>query len=248
MRTMLLLLTACALGAALPACGSSVSSETSSTATASGGSGGTSSSSSTVGNGGNAGSGGIGGAGGQGAAGGAGGGLGGTGGAGGGGGTGGAGGGPMCPGLGDPCTDCMATQCPDTYCACYGNIDCGGLVQCFQTCAQGDQACFEACFTAHEDGISAAYLLGDCGAMACAAACPNSQPLTPCRRCLFESCDIQMNGCYANPDCLALFGCFQGCAGDMACNQQCVMAHLVGWQDAQPVIMCQQALCSADCN
>lgn len=169
-------------------------------------------------------------------------------GAGGGGGTG-AGGGPSCPGLGDPCTDCTAAQCPATYCACYGNLECSALLQCLQACPPNDAGCGQTCLTAHENGISAAFLLGDCAATTCSASCPNANnALTPCQQCLYGACDIQMNACIANPECTAVISCYQACAGNMACQQQCTAQHPQGVADAQAVNSCAQASCSNACN
>ena len=43
-------------------------------------------------------------------------------------------GGAGCPSLGDPCTDCLSSQCQAVYCNCFGNAECPALVQCFGQC------------------------------------------------------------------------------------------------------------------
>ncbi len=240
------------LVAALVGCGDEVSSESFGTSSTTTSTTGTGTSTSTSGGGGGTGGAGVGGA----AVGGSGGGststgtstTTGAGGAGGGGGMG-AGGGPSCPGLGDACTDCTAAQCPATYCACYGNLECSALLQCLQGCAPNDPMCGQTCLTAHEDGISAAFLLGDCAATTCSASCPNAtNALTPCQQCLYGSCDIQMNACIANPECTALVSCYQACGANMACQQQCATQHPQGLADAGAVSNCAQASCSNTCN
>jgi hypothetical protein len=156
--------------------------------------------------------------------------------------------GPACPSSGDACTMCLSTGCPSAYCACYGNLDCGALFQCFKTCMPGDSACVQACDTAHQNGISAAALLSDCAAAKCPAACPGTQALTPCQQCLYSKCDVQMNTCGANPECVALFACAKPCNGDMACVSQCEAAHPNGLSDATKVYACSKVGCAGICN
>jgi VDE lipocalin domain len=165
------------------------------------------------------------------------------------GGQGAGGGNPGCPGLGDPCTDCMAIQCSPAYCACYGNQDCSELYQCFGTCAPNDAACQQACYTDHEDGISDATLFGHCAATTCDAACEFGSELTPCQVCLYDDCEPEMNQCIANPDCTAIFACFQGCdPGDPGCPMACFMQYPDGSDDAQSVSQCAQTICAPACQ
>lgn len=165
------------------------------------------------------------------------------------GGQGAGGGNPGCPGLGDPCTDCMAIQCSPAYCGCYGNQDCSELYQCFATCAPGDAACEQACYTDHEDGISDATLFGHCAATTCDAACDFGFELTPCQQCLYDDCEPEMNQCVASPDCTAIFACFQGCdPGDPGCPAACLMQYPDGSDDAQSVSQCAQTICAPACQ
>lgn len=160
----------------------------------------------------------------------------------------GAGGGPACEGLGDPCTDCAAAQCPAVYCECAFNPECGLVIQCLQGC-MGDAACAQVCFTAHEDGISDAFLLGNCSATTCSMSCPNApNPLNDCRKCRFEQCEVESNACLANPECQALIACVGGCNGDPACGMQCAAQHQGGIADAQALRMCATANCSMECG
>jgi hypothetical protein len=156
--------------------------------------------------------------------------------------------GPTCPSFGDTCTTCASMDCGSAYCACYGNLQCLQLEQCFQGCAPGNTGCFQTCLTAHKDGISSAYLLGDCAATACPTACPTAgMPLSACQRCAFVSCQVQMNDCYADAECLALFACIKPCGGDMTCIQQCEAAHPGGLQDVQAVSFCAKNFCPTVC-
>ncbi|MCC6551914.1 MAG: hypothetical protein IT372_02685 [Polyangiaceae bacterium] len=171
----------------------------------------------------------------------------GTGGAGAGTGTGGAGGGVVCPDFGDPCTGCASASCPEIYCDCYNNPDCLALFQCSSGC-DGDQACVQACMTAHQDGIAAAYLLSDCAATICDASCAGGDELQPCSYCLAESCDDEMNACLADPECVALYNCLDGCAPvDLACQQGCYDAHGAGVPKLQDLLECAYSVCDGPC-
>jgi hypothetical protein len=156
--------------------------------------------------------------------------------------------GVMCPDTGTACTKCLSQACAPTYCSCYGNLDCSALFECWKTCSPGDTACAQSCESAHQDGISSAFLLSDCAASSCATDCPGTEALPACQKCLFESCDVQMNACVANPECTALFTCAKACNGDMTCVQQCATDHPNGVQDATKVNTCAKVSCTSVCN
>jgi len=163
------------------------------------------------------------------------------------GGAGGEGGGG-CASLGDPCTDCLSSQCQAVYCNCLSNAQCGALVQCFGQCMMGDQACNQACLTAHEDGISDAYVLGDCSGTVCMGSCKGGNSLKPCGLCLFTKCEPVMNQCLANPDCTALIQCLQACDGsDPTCPSTCAAQFPGGTTDAQAVGTCKNQSCASEC-
>ena len=165
------------------------------------------------------------------------------------GGSGGAGGTETCPGAGDPCTDCLSTQCAAVYCDCYNEIHCGGYLQCLGTCMMGDAACAQNCATVHEPGLSAAILAADCAATTCDGSCSFGQPLNGCQQCLYTSCAPQMNACIADPECTALLQCLQACVpGDMVCAQSCVGEHPDGLPEAQAVRDCRIDNCGDACN
>jgi hypothetical protein len=161
-------------------------------------------------------------------------------------------GGSMCPGFGDPCTNCTAAQCQATYCDCFNNPDCVALVQCLQGCTPGDAACQQTCFTDNQNGISDSVLLADCVEPNCngPTECNGSgQALGPCEECLFTSCPAEMNTCLANAECYALITCAQACPpGDQACINNCGLMHTGGINDAQGVLNCANNACAAVCN
>jgi hypothetical protein len=155
--------------------------------------------------------------------------------------------GQTCANLGDPCTTCEATQCADIYCNCYGNPQCGMLYECLLPCAANDVACQQACWTAHEAGISDGALLVHCAATVCAASCPGFAPITPCQECLFGECETQMNTCLANPDCVSLLACLDACTMP-GCENGCYAMYPGGLGDAGPVGDCLQASCAPACQ
>ncbi len=160
----------------------------------------------------------------------------------------GAGGSNPCPGLGDTCSNCTADKCMATYCTCYANPSCGGLVQCNSTCAPGDTGCAQNCLNSNKTGISEAFLLGDCAATQCVNECPGTSPLAECQRCLFSSCASQMNECLGNTDCSELIQCIQQCApGNDSCVTNCGFQHFDSIDKAQKIQDCSKAQCAGKC-
>ena len=155
----------------------------------------------------------------------------------------------MCPGLGDACSDCEALQCEATYCECYGNPECGALVACFDACVPFDQPCYQNCMTTHQAGISDAFLVGDCAATSCTAACPAAQPQKPCAKCLYTHCETPTNACLASKDCSALVQCIQNCgANDPICQQLCQGQYPLGVPALQNLTTCLGQFCDTECN
>lgn len=160
----------------------------------------------------------------------------------------GTGGGIGCDGLGDPCSDCAAVECPGLYCNCAGSPPCVSFVVCLSNCAPNDAVCTQSCMTQNEDGISDAFLLGNCSAQQCPAQCPNAQNLDGCQTCLFAACEVQMNQCLANPECTELLGCIAACdPANLSCPQVCLGMHPGGTADAQAVQTCAGQSCPM-CN
>jgi hypothetical protein len=156
------------------------------------------------------------------------------------------GGGEICPSGGDPCTTCQSTSCPKIWCECANNSECGALVACGYAC-NGDPGCEQGCLTAHESGIADAFLAAHCGATDCPGECPNTDPLSPCERCLFEECESKMTKCLANGACRALLRCLQECGDDEACQTLCYTTHALGATDADALVDCAQNECNGKC-
>lgn len=156
-------------------------------------------------------------------------------------------GGQMCPGFGDVCTSCLSDQCGATWCGCWDNPECIALIECFNPC-NGDEACQQVCMTAHQDGISDLYLASDCAGIHCQMECPGNDPLDPCTVCILEDCEGEMNACLADPECLALYNCLNGCPNvDLACQQACYADHGAGVPTLQAMLECSQVMCPNEC-
>ena len=137
-------------------------------------------------------------------------------------GQGGSGGGLVCQPLSDVCAQCAYGACEDLYCQCYAEMDCAQLVNCLQPCDPTDIPCQQPCLTDHQDSISKAFLLGDCAGGGCAAECMGVAVLGDCPKCLFTSCQSQMNACLADADCYEIVNCAIDCpAGDFSCALGC---------------------------
>ncbi|MBI4701060.1 MAG: hypothetical protein HY744_07870 [Deltaproteobacteria bacterium] len=153
----------------------------------------------------------------------------------------------QCPGVGSPCTECLAEKCQDLWCACYGETACAKLLACVQSCGPEDQGCGQGCLGANAEGASDFFLLIDCSATACHAGCPESKPLNPCEKCVYTECSAQMETCLGNPECMAIFQCTDQCGGQPGCGKKCMDEHPGGAQDAFHVHQCVQAECPGKC-
>lgn len=183
-----------------------------------------------------------------------------TGGAGGAGGTGaatsttgaggmGQGGAPACEAPGDPCNDCMFAQCNTTFCDCVASPGCSAIAACLDGCAAGDSACSQGCIDAQPSGVAEIALIGDCAATTCAASCNNPAPVDPCQVCLASHCEVELEACLADVECVALIACVSACLpGDQACVQTCGFQHLGGVQEGQSLGNCSTASCSVECG
>jgi hypothetical protein len=186
------------------------------------------------------------------------GGAGGSGGAGGFGGTGGtassssgaagAGGGMICSNFGDPCTTCLSTACPATYCACEMNSECLALSSCLHNCGS-NQSCGQMCDSGHPNGISPLVLLSDCAATSCPTECPNNKPISDCTKCTVDTCPDAFNACIADPECVALYQCLAGCGKlDLTCQQGCYGQHGAGTMKLQALLQCESMPCASVCQ
>lgn len=155
-------------------------------------------------------------------------------------------GGMVCPSFGDPCSECLALQCADIYCSCYGNFDCFSLSTCLNGC-NGDATCEQQCYATHPDGAAVLYALSNCGGVNCSVDCPGTQPLDPCTTCMVETCEGEFNACLSSASCLNLYQCLSGCAPlDLACNQKCYATFGDGVPLLQKLLDCSKSNCP-DC-
>ncbi len=152
----------------------------------------------------------------------------------------------LCPDVGDPCTICESTQCPDAYCDCFNNGSCVLLAQCTAGCDIGDAACNQACWTQYPEGISDGAVLTHCAGTTCMADCGAYVPLTDCQQCLYTECPLEMNTCVSNPECSALLACLDACE-DPGCENTCYAVHPDGLADSGPVGECAQDACLQAC-
>ncbi len=162
-------------------------------------------------------------------------------------GQGGDGGSTACQGLGDSCTDCSFSNCQQTYCACWNDADCQSLGLCMALCQPNDLSCAQNCYTTYENGVSLGALAQHCASQQCANACPSAGFLDACDLCLFNHCPTQMNSCFANPDCVALVTCLDGCS-DQSCETACFDQHTGGATDGTAVVTCGNASCATECS
>jgi hypothetical protein len=158
---------------------------------------------------------------------------------------------PQCVDYGEPCTECEMAACPELFCGCYGNPECGLLAQCVLACPEGDTACPTACATAFPTGTSTSALLADCAAVNCADACAAlgtiPPPLSACERCVYGECGPQMDACVAVDGCPALLVCVAACVGDVLCQSGCAALYPAAIAAAQTVGDCSLAHCSEPC-
>jgi hypothetical protein len=152
-----------------------------------------------------------------------------------------------CPNPTDVCTQCVSTFCTAQYCGCYDTTDCPSLVLCVAQCTFGDLICAQNCWTAFPAGISDGFLLGDCSTQFCSGLCPPAPTLTPCSRCSFAQCELDMNNCLAVPVCSALINCVTNCAGNAACRTQCYNTYPQGSALGQAVESCVATRCVGQC-
>lgn len=123
----------------------------------------------------------------------------------------------------EACDQCVVDACEDEYCGCADEAECRPLVECLEACADGDADCNQACYTAHESGISASIQVSACAADNCANDCGRTQAWGRCEVCAAESCRVPLNDCVADPDCSGIITCLlEDCQdGIFACLDQC---------------------------
>jgi hypothetical protein len=155
-----------------------------------------------------------------------------------------------CPPLGDPCTGCISTQCPDHWCGCANNPECLALFSCASMCPAMDTACYQGCYSLHPTGIADASLVSGCAGTTCDASCGwGNQDFNDCQQCIFEDCSAEVNACFGQPDCLGLWTCLQDCEPlELTCQQDCYNAWPSGAPPLQDLLGCVVDLCDTVCN
>jgi hypothetical protein len=148
-----------------------------------------------------------------------------------------------------PCANCVAEACPEVWCGCVDNPECGALFVCSNACG-ADEACRQACLSEHPEGISDVVLSTGCAAESCADACPTTgDGLNDCETCLYTDCDEVMNACLSQPACLGLFQCLGACPDlALSCQQGCYADFGEGTEALEAVLGCAQAECSGVCD
>lgn len=148
-----------------------------------------------------------------------------------------------------PCGACVALACPEVWCGCVDDPECGALFACGNACGT-DEACRQACLAEHPEGISDVVLVTGCAAESCPDDCPTTgDGLSDCEQCLYTDCDAQMNACLSQPACLGLFQCLTACPDlDLSCQQGCYAEYGEGAEALEAVLVCSQSACPDVCE
>ena len=158
----------------------------------------------------------------------------------------------ICNDFGDPCTECVAVECPERWCDCVGNSSCLGLLQCAGDCSGNDPGCTQVCYTQFESGISDAALITDCAGSLCPAQCPGNggSTLDDCTECILQDCETEINDCLAAPECLQLYDCLTNQCGplDLMCQDACYDTYDAGISKLQTMLTCAGNECPNACN
>lgn len=154
----------------------------------------------------------------------------------------------ICPAP-NPCAACVALACPEVWCGCVDDPECGALFVCSNACGS-DEACRQACLAEHPEGISDVVLVSGCAAESCPDDCPTTgDGLSDCEECLYTSCDDVMNTCLSQPACLGLFQCLTGCPDlDLSCQQGCYASYGDGTESLEAVLVCAESECPSVCQ
>jgi len=164
-------------------------------------------------------------------------------------GGGGTGGTEICNSFGDPCTNCAAVNCPEIWCGCAKNQACIDLFGCLGMC-QGNETCFQACYSLHEEGVSAVLLVSGCAGTTCESICQwGNTEFTECQECIYSDCSTEMNACMAEKACMQLWQCLNKCPkAGLSCQQGCYNDHGAGVMTLESVLQCTINICSPECD
>lgn len=157
--------------------------------------------------------------------------------------------GPACDVLNQTaCDACLVDACAKPYCNCAGSEECIGLVACYQTAQNQDET--RQCGFEHPNSISLVGRLDSCGAKHCADKC-TLLPVDDCTSCEYDKCGNQIDNCFGNEVCTALFDCLLPCGSEadpQKCKTDCYMAHQEGTSALQSLASCVLTYCATPCN
>ncbi len=164
-----------------------------------------------------------------------------SGGGGGAGGVGGFGGGGT-GGTGDPCTDCIAQNCP-AVAACTNSTTCNALEACLMGCSE--PTCQVTCYNKDPAAYDLYWKSQSCVYLSCPAECVYG---APCSSCEDSLCKIPKDACVSTDYCLAYWDCLDLC-NDQACYDLCdYYWYAAGGQLYDNYASCSLAGCSGVCQ
>jgi hypothetical protein len=129
---------------------------------------------------------------------------------------------PTCPldaAMGNLCHECRDEYCCAAFVACSNSTACQSYIDCDAPCTT--DACKLACIRQNDAGhaIAAPYIA--CGQLHCPGPC-GTPDAGACLDCQEANCEMEIYGCFSDPDCDELFTCLAACgAGKDACLQGC---------------------------
>ncbi len=147
----------------------------------------------------------------------------------------------FCTGLGAWMTKCGSTPAAESETKCEGS---------YQKYTSAQIAASEKCLTQNTSCDSNA--LSQCLAAAVATGGPTggdagAPPPGTCQQCVTAQCSAQLNGCKANPDCVALYQCMQN-AKTQQDVQACETQSPNGVTDLQTLLQCVTGPCGTVCK
>jgi hypothetical protein len=142
------------------------------------------------------------------------------------------------------CTDCAGSGESCSLGCCTGlvcnrtNFTCGSCLPDGDSCQLASECCSNVCelgFCGETSTVCDQPSCGTCFGAACAQG----------------ACSFEWSNCSQNPECIAMIACFNGCADDFNCMNQCVMMHPDGQAEALPYLQCASCtpdVCDVECS
>lgn len=158
------------------------------------------------------------------------------------------GGGAACTKPGNGCGDCLYGQCQAAYCECAAEPACFAMINCIQACPPNMPDCPGGCYVMHAAGFAEFTIASSCAGTLCAPSCPGSNQVKPCDLCLAQKCEMQLETCVGNVQCIPLIDCRKKCAGNTMCEMQCDATFPQGLPLMQDLLKCASAGCAMSCN